>query len=122
MRRGLSQIEQCFIGTIHSFCARLLRERPVEAGVDLAFEELDQDADLRLRNEAWDEFETAKGRTPDDPNPYYGLAEVARYRGEEKLASDYYLEYLELGGQEKTKRQRAIDWLWDHGRGAEIPK
>jgi tetratricopeptide (TPR) repeat protein len=74
-----------------------------------------------MYDEAWDEFETAKGRTPDDPNPYYGLAEVARYRGEEKLAGDYYLKYLELGGREKTKRQRAIDWLWDHGRSAEIP-
>ena len=38
--RALAKIEQCFIGTIHSFCARLLRERPVEAGVDLAFEEI----------------------------------------------------------------------------------
>ncbi|UCE28277.1 MAG: tetratricopeptide repeat protein [Candidatus Coatesbacteria bacterium] len=75
-----------------------------------------------LYDEAWDEFETARERTPDDPNPYYGIAEVARYRGEEKLAGDNYLKYLELGGQEQSKRQRAIDWLWDHGRGAEIPK
>jgi tetratricopeptide (TPR) repeat protein len=75
-----------------------------------------------LYDEAWDEFETAKNLTPDDPNPYYGLAEVARFRGEEKLAGDNYLKYLELGGLEKTKRQRAIDWLWDHGRGAEVPK
>jgi len=75
-----------------------------------------------LYDEAWDEFETARELIPDDPNPYYGLAEVAGYRGEEKLAGDNYLKYLELGGTEKSKRQRAIDWLWDHGRGAEIPK
>lgn len=47
-------IEQCFIGTIHSFCARLLRERPVEAGVGLVFEELDEEEDNRLRTRAWD--------------------------------------------------------------------
>ena len=27
------RVERCFIGTIHSFCARLLRERPIEAGI-----------------------------------------------------------------------------------------
>ncbi|MBU1944598.1 MAG: UvrD-helicase domain-containing protein [Actinobacteria bacterium] len=50
---ALDSIDQCFVGTIHSFCGRLLRERPIEAGVDLAFEELDEDADMRLRQEAW---------------------------------------------------------------------
>src|SRR5262249_59830973 len=29
---ALSQLEEARIGTIHSFCADLLRERPVEAG------------------------------------------------------------------------------------------
>ncbi|MEI7928846.1 MAG: UvrD-helicase domain-containing protein [Verrucomicrobiales bacterium] len=48
--------ERCFIGTIHSFCGRLLRERPVEAGVDLAFQELDKEADGRIRERAWVEF------------------------------------------------------------------
>ena len=56
LKRALDHVEQCFMGTIHSFCARLLRERPVEAGVDLAFEEIDEVADMRLRSEAWDEY------------------------------------------------------------------
>jgi ATP-dependent helicase/nuclease subunit A len=51
-----ARAERCFIGTIHSFCARLLRERPVEAGVDVSFADLDDDADLVLREEAWEEF------------------------------------------------------------------
>ena len=55
---ALAHIERCFIGTIHSFCARLLRERPVEAGVDLAFEEIEPEEDARLRREAWDELLT----------------------------------------------------------------
>jgi len=52
---ALNHVEQCFIGTIHSFCARLLRERPIEAKVDVAFEELDKDEEYRLRGAAWDE-------------------------------------------------------------------
>jgi ATP-dependent helicase/nuclease subunit A len=51
-----ARAERCFIGTIHSFCARLLRERPVEAGVDVSFVDLDEDADFILREEAWEEF------------------------------------------------------------------
>jgi ATP-dependent helicase/nuclease subunit A len=56
LEAALASVEQCFIGTIHAFCARLLRERPVEAGVDLAFEELEPEEDLRLRGEAWAAF------------------------------------------------------------------
>jgi len=47
---------RCFIGTIHSFCGRLLRERPVEAGVSPGFEQLEPEEDERLRREAWQEF------------------------------------------------------------------
>ena len=56
LESALASIEQSFIGTIHSFCARLLRERPVEARVDLAFQEIDEVVDRGLREEAWDEL------------------------------------------------------------------
>jgi ATP-dependent helicase/nuclease subunit A len=56
LREGLAHVQRCFIGTIHSFCARLLRERPIEAGVDVAFVELDEEADALLRERAWREF------------------------------------------------------------------
>ncbi len=56
LRSALQSIEQCFIGTIHSFCARLLRERPVEAGVDLSFTELDDESDKKFRSQTWDGY------------------------------------------------------------------
>jgi ATP-dependent helicase/nuclease subunit A len=56
LQKELPGAEQCFIGTVHSFCGRLLRERPVEAGVDPDFEELDDDRDARLRQQAWQTF------------------------------------------------------------------
>ena len=43
-----ADLELAFVGTIHAFCARLLRERPVEAGVDPRFVELDREAAARL--------------------------------------------------------------------------
>jgi ATP-dependent helicase/nuclease subunit A len=39
---ALQHLERAFIGTIHSFCAQLLRQRPVEARVDPAFAEMAQ--------------------------------------------------------------------------------
>ncbi len=53
---ALESLDRCFIGTIHSFCARLLRERPVEAGVRVGFEEADDETDERVMAEAWQEF------------------------------------------------------------------
>jgi superfamily I DNA/RNA helicase len=37
LQSALSNLERFFAGTIHSFCARLLRERPVESGVSPGF-------------------------------------------------------------------------------------
>jgi len=53
---ALGDIERLFAGTIHAFCARLLRERPVEAGVAPGFEELDEVEDARRRMVAWRDF------------------------------------------------------------------
>ena len=50
---ALTQLEQAHVGTIHAFCADLLRERPVEAGVDPLFEVLTEPASARLFDEAF---------------------------------------------------------------------
>jgi ATP-dependent exoDNAse (exonuclease V) beta subunit len=41
-------LDRAFIGTIHAFCAQLLRRRPVNAGVDPVFQELAQPEALRV--------------------------------------------------------------------------
>ena len=51
--RALTQLEQAHVGTIHAFCADLLRERPVEAGIDPLFEVLTEPASARLFDEAF---------------------------------------------------------------------
>src|SRR5271163_5023821 len=38
---ALRSLDRAFVGTIHSFCAHLLRQRPVEACIDPDFNELD---------------------------------------------------------------------------------
>ena len=56
VHRALSNLERFFAGTIHAFCARLLRERPVESGVAPGFSELDEVQDLDLRRRGWRDF------------------------------------------------------------------
>jgi ATP-dependent helicase/nuclease subunit A len=63
---ALGNLERFFAGTIHSFCARLLRERPVESGVSPGFTELDEVQDLELRKRSWRDFVTST-RSAGDP-------------------------------------------------------
>ena len=67
VQSALSNLERFFAGTIHSFCARLLRERPVESGVSPGFTELDEVQDLDLRRQAWRDF-TTSARAAGDPD------------------------------------------------------
>ena len=50
---AMKQLEEAHVSTIHGFCADLLRERPVEAGVDPLFEVLTEPASARLFDEAF---------------------------------------------------------------------
>ncbi|MFH1349494.1 MAG: UvrD-helicase domain-containing protein [Pseudomonadota bacterium] len=53
---ALAGLNLLFTGTIHSFCARLLRERPVEARLDPDFEELEEEENTILRDQCWAEY------------------------------------------------------------------
>src|SRR5262245_51008185 len=54
--QALRHLERLFAGTIHAFCAHLLRERPVEAGVAPGFTELDEIAQLDQQRRAWRDY------------------------------------------------------------------
>ncbi|NCB42802.1 MAG: hypothetical protein EOM59_09300 [Clostridia bacterium] len=57
-KEAFQNIHQCFIGTIHSFCGKLLRERPIEAGIDPAFEEIDDVKDDQIIETIWQQYVT----------------------------------------------------------------
>ncbi len=52
-QRALADLDRCFVGTIHSFCAKLLRERPLEAGVPPNFQEISGPEEEEFRTESW---------------------------------------------------------------------
>ena len=53
IENALEHLEEASVGTIHSFCAQILRERPVEAVVDPAFEELSEQQAARIYERAF---------------------------------------------------------------------
>lgn len=55
LQTGLKHIDQAFMGTIHAFCARLLRERPLDAGLDPGFRELTAPEERTLARQFWDQ-------------------------------------------------------------------
>ncbi|MFD0959155.1 UvrD-helicase domain-containing protein [Paenibacillus chungangensis] len=73
LSKALENLDLAFIGTIHSFCGSLLRERPIEAGLDPSFEEMDEESDAQFRASCWDDYMA-------------DLDEEARFQLEELLA------------------------------------
>jgi ATP-dependent exoDNAse (exonuclease V) beta subunit len=66
LAQALPQLEEARIGTIHAFCADLLRERPVEAGVDPRFDVAAEDAADALLGRAFDRWFEQQLDTPGD--------------------------------------------------------
>ena len=56
LEEALKALEEAAIGTIHGFCAQILRQRPVEAGVDPAFEELTEQESSRIFDRAFNQW------------------------------------------------------------------
>jgi len=84
--RALRDAQQAFIGTVHAFCARLLRERPIAANLPPGFVAGLEDREEReLRERAWGRYLqgvrtdrpeqidalTALGIEPDDLEQYF---------------------------------------------------
>jgi len=56
LRDALQNLERCVIGTIHSFCARLIRARPVEIALDPDFREMEEIEDAVYRDKCWQDY------------------------------------------------------------------
>ncbi len=69
-------VDAAWIGTIHGFCARVLRTQPLAAGLDPRFEVLDEPAAARVAAAAYEDALNAWGRGPDaiDLTASYGPA------------------------------------------------
>ena len=51
--QALRELDRAFLGTIHAFCARLLRERPLEVELDPDFQEVSEEEWEQLKRSFW---------------------------------------------------------------------
>jgi ATP-dependent helicase/nuclease subunit A len=120
LRAALRDLEQGFVGTIHSFCARLIRERPVECGVDPEFEELEEIDDAVFREACWhDHLADVRVRSDD---LLRRLDEVGLGPADLRDAFDVLAMYPEVTDPEpgreeppdykaaRTELERFLDW------------
>ena len=56
IKNAIDRIEFAFVGTFHSFCSLMLRERPIEFGVEPGFREIDAAEGKLLCEQAWQAF------------------------------------------------------------------
>ena len=90
LEAAIRDIDHAFLGTIHAFCARLLRERPLEAGLDPGFREVLESEAERMQRSAWVEF-LERLATDGDPR----LAELKRLGIELDHLEDTFRELVE---------------------------
>ena len=64
-RDSLHVMDRAYIGTIHGFCARLLRERPLEIAIDPNFQETSGEEWEELTRNFWRKFVERAKRTDD---------------------------------------------------------
>ena len=65
LQLALRNRERMFIGTVHAFCARVLREHALDAGLPLDFSELDEVESQALRAQSWHTFLERAARASD---------------------------------------------------------
>ena len=64
LEKGLAQLEEAHIGTIHGFCSDLLKERPLQAGVDPLFQVATENEAERIYRRAFEHWLEEKLAAP----------------------------------------------------------
>ena len=126
LETAIERLEEASIGTIHGFCAEILRSRPVEARIDPAFEELTEPEAARIYERA---FQTWFERQLDRDSPGLRRA-LARLAWREDWEEGPALEQLKKAGRnlvewrdftaewqpDTLEREAAIQFLLDKAR------
>jgi len=118
---ALKRLEEARIGTIHSFCAEILRQRPVEARIPPGFEEMDETQSSALYSRAFDKWiQNALGQT--SPGLQRILSRISAVPAQEegspldrlRSAGAHFIEWRDfpsLWRREPFDREREIDSL-----------
>ncbi|MBN1571711.1 MAG: UvrD-helicase domain-containing protein [Deltaproteobacteria bacterium] len=127
---ALNDLERAQISTIHSLCARILRENPIEAGIDPDFKEEEETINILLTEEIWDAWAKENlwgGHEYDDD-----LVTLIKRFGTEGIKAigmelskrpdriDDYLRYRVDGEAERKEFQKLLAKIRDELSGSDI--
>ncbi len=129
-KTALNDLERAQISTIHSLCARILRENPIEAGIDPDFKEEEETINILMTEEIWDAWAGENlwgGHDFDDDL----VMLIKRFRTEGIKAIgmelvkrpdrlDDYLRYRVDGEAEREKFQKRLAKIGDELSGIDI--
>lgn len=124
-QQRLGDVDGAWISTIHGFCARLLREKAIEAGVDPAFAVLTDVPAARVRRQAF--LEAQRLFRAERPGAYDGLVERVRWGRDQDGATSIRRRVLELYDELRAAgvslsgatdaADEPLDALWGEGVG-----
>jgi len=122
LREALHYLEQAFIGTIHSFCAKILRERPIEIALDPDFKELEEIENAIFRENCWHDY-LVSARL-EDAEALLALDQAGLTAGELKEPFDslsLYPEVAFIGGSDEepdyAKYRKELEGFLKKARG-----
>jgi len=118
LRTALFDLDAMTVCTIHSFCGELIRERPVEAGVEPNFAVADELTASRVFRQAWEEWlaeQMAPGNRALGRAIERGLSYEASVYGDSRLTGLARL----LTEQRDLVPDMVMDPAWDDARFAE---
>lgn len=79
VNNALAEVQECFIGTIHAFCGRILREHALEIGLPPGFSAgLEDEEEETLRQQVWADY-IQQLHTPDDSDSKKQLDRLTEY-------------------------------------------
>src|SRR5688572_1787627 len=105
---ALADLEAARVGTIHSVCADLLRELPVEARVDPTFEVAAGDEAERLKDEAFDLWFQEQLASPPE-----GVRRLLRRRPQGRERRTARAQLREAAGKRVEHRDFGTPWRRD---------
>ncbi len=119
---ALQDIERAFIGTIHAFCGRLLRERPIAARLDPGFRELTGPEEEEHRRRFWHKWVEQRGVAEDPALPALealGISPYDLYAAFTTLDANRDVEFPapEVGRPDAAPVRRALEALLDRTAG-----
>lgn len=120
--RAISDIEKAPISTIHSFCASILRERPIEAGLTPNFDVADEFVCSVLFEEGWKKWlekELSEGSELEKAKALESALKMALKLDDLKNITNQlfdnrdFLEYLKEVKTDSSDDEKILSWLKD---------